>query len=101
MDKGLLGNIWYLKEKAVFGSCTRIAQFTEAFQILYSWKAGHWTGFTNPDSAKHSHTLSLKEFRSHDKWMATMFWAVAATCDNLKEAEKLTLGEPTMVLVPH
>lgn len=33
--------------------------------------------------------------------MATCLRAIAATCDILKEAEKFTLGQPTMAFVPH
>lgn len=33
--------------------------------------------------------------------MATCLRAIAATCDILEEAEKFTLGQPTMAFVPH
>ena len=74
MNCGFSGSIWYLEGKSNFSSCTSIAQFTEALQIVCSWKAGDWIGGTNPDSGKHSltHSLSLKEVGLHNKGMAVM-----------------------------
>ena len=52
MDKRLWGGILHLEGKTCFGSCIRIAQFTEKFQIIHSWKARNHTGGTTWDFGK-------------------------------------------------
>ena len=44
--------------------------------------------------------LSKKLDHRTKGWLSCL-WAIACTCDILQEAEKFTLGQPTMVFVPH
>ena len=102
MDKGLSGSIWSIEGKSGFDSCTRVAQFTEAFQIVHYERQGTGLGVVTQtlENIPWPITYLSKKLDHMTKWWPPSLQTVSAwhlwhlwqsTYDILQESEEFTL----------